>query len=187
MRNNSNLIWIDLEMTGLSPERDQILEIATVITDYQLNIIAHGPVFAIRTPLHILEGMDDWNQKHHKSSGLYERALHRGVDIKVAEQMTIHFLKTFIDKGVSPMCGNTISQDRMFINRYMPHLATFFHYRQIDVSTIKELVKHWYPEDKKFEKHSKHLALSDIIDSIEELRYYKQHYFIGKQSCNAKD
>ncbi len=178
MRNNTHLIWIDLEMTGLSPEQDQILEIATVVTDNLLNIIAHGPVFAIKTPLEILQRMDDWNQKHHKSSGLYDRALHNGVDIQVAEEMTIHFLKTFIDKGLSPMCGNTISQDRMFINRYMPQLAKFFHYRQIDVSTIKELVKHWYPKATKFEKHSKHLALSDIIDSIEELRHYKQHFFI---------
>jgi oligoribonuclease len=177
MKDSDNLIWIDLEMTGLSPEYNQILEIATVVTDKHLNVIAHGPVFALKTETGVLETMDDWNQKHHRASGLYQRALQSRVTLEQAELMTIAFLNCFIDAGVSPMCGNTISMDRQFLNRYMPKLASFFHYRQIDVSTIKELVKRWYPQVAKFEKESRHLALSDIYDSIEELKFYRQHYF----------
>jgi oligoribonuclease len=177
MKDQQNLIWIDLEMTGLSPEHNQILEIATVVTDKHLNIIANGPVFAIKTDLSVLETMDNWNQSHHKASGLYKRALNSHVSVETAEQMTISFLKCFINGNQSPMCGNTISMDRQFLNRYMPKLAAFFHYRQIDVSTFKELIKRWYPGALKFEKVSKHLALNDIYDSIDELKYYRQHYF----------
>lgn len=177
MKDAEHLIWIDLEMTGLFPELNQILEIATVVTDKHLNIIANGPVLAIKTQASVLETMDDWNQKHHKASGLYQRALQSRVSVEDAEAMTISFLQCFIDPGVSPMCGNTISMDRQFLNRHMPNLACFFHYRQIDVSTIKELVKRWYPNAKKFEKESRHLALNDIVDSIEELKFYRNQYF----------
>jgi oligoribonuclease len=173
----NHLIWIDLEMTGLNVENDQILEIATVVTNQDLDILANGPVFAIQTPISKLEAMDEWNQTHHRASGLYERALRSHVSVRQAETMTIGFLERFLDEGVSPMCGNTISMDRQFLNRYMPNLARFFHYRQIDVSTIKELVKRWYPDAPKFDKISKHLALNDIYDSIEELKHYRYQYF----------
>jgi len=177
MKDPQNLIWIDLEMTGLSPEINQILEIATVVTDKNLNIIANGPVFAIQTELSVLQTMDDWNQSHHKASGLYERARASRVSRETAEQMTIAFLSRFVDANQSPMCGNTISMDRQFLNRYMPKLAAFFHYRQLDVSTLKEIIKRWYPNSLKFDKSSKHLALSDIYDSIDELKFYRQHFF----------
>ncbi len=179
MIDKNNLIWIDLEMTGLSPEFNQILEIATVVTDSQLNVIAHGPVFAIQTPSEVLMGMDDWNQKHHSSSGLYMRALESQVSVQQAEQFTIEFLKNFVPAQSSPMCGNSICMDRQFLIRHMPQLANFFHYRQIDVSSFKEMCKRWYPEKTKFDKISKHLALNDIFDSIEELKYYREHFFIG--------
>lgn len=177
MKNKDNLIWIDLEMTGLNVEQNQIIEIATVVTDKELNILANGPVFAIKTDIEHLDAMDDWNQKQHRSSGLYQRVLDSKVSCQQAESMTIAFLKTFIDESCSPMCGNTISMDRQFLNRYMPQLARFFHYRQIDVSTIKELAKRWYAFLPKFEKTSQHLALHDIYDSIEELKFYRQLLF----------
>lgn len=176
-KDNENLIWIDLEMTGLSPVENQIIEIATVVTDKDLNILANGPVLAIQTDFSALLAMDDWNQKHHRASGLYDRVLASRVSCRQAELMTIDFLKCFVEAGVSPMCGNTISMDRQFLNRHMPDLAAFFHYRQIDVSTLKELVKRWYPNATRFDKNSVHLALNDIYDSIEELKFYRQHYF----------
>ena len=180
MKDAENLIWIDLEMTGLLVDQDQIIEIATVVTDKHLNILAHGPVFAIQTNQAQLDAMDDWNQRHHRRSGLYERVLRSNVCLAQAEDMTLGFLESFLNPGESPMCGNTISMDRMFLTKYMPKLQQFFHYRQIDVSSIKELVKRWYPNAGKFEKTSKHLAQSDIYDSIEELAYYRQHYFCEK-------
>ena len=174
-----NLIWIDLEMTGLSPEHNQILEIATVVTDHKLNIIAHGPVFAIQTPQSVLATMDNWNQTHHKASGLYARALQSRVTAAQAEQHTLHFLKHFVKAQQSPMCGNSICNDRQFLNKHMPSLANFFHYRQIDVSSFKEMCSRWYPDAQKFAKISKHLALNDVFDSIEELKYYKRNFFKG--------
>lgn len=179
MSNQNHLIWIDLEMTGLSPEHNQILEIATVVTDEKLNILANGPTFAIQTPLEVLIGMDNWNQTHHQASGLYERARNSHVTVEQAERMTLHFLKHFTQAQTSPICGNSICMDKQFLNRYMPELSNYFHYRQIDVSSFKEMIKRWYPEKAKFDKMSKHLALSDIYDSIEELKYYREHFFIG--------
>jgi oligoribonuclease len=176
-KDHQYLVWIDLEMTGLSPLENQIIEIATVVTDKDLNVIANGPVLAVQTEMSALEAMDDWNQKHHRASGLYDRVVKSRVCCRQAEQMTIAFLSCFIDAGISPMCGNTISMDRQFLNHHMPDLAAFFHYRQIDVSSLKELVKRWYPEAIKFEKNSQHLALNDIYDSIEELKFYRQHFF----------
>jgi len=177
MKDENHLIWIDLEMTGLVPKDNQIIEIATVVTDKELNILANGPVFAIQTESRALEAMDDWNQTHHRASGLYQRVLNSRVSCGKAEEMTISFLKCFVDAGVSPMCGNTISMDRQFLNVHMPKLAAFFHYRQIDVSTLKELTKRWYPQAPKFEKSSQHLAIHDIYDSIQELEFYRQHFF----------
>ena len=177
MKNKQHLIWIDLEMTGLSPEADRIIEIATIVTDKHLNIVAEGPVFAIHQPDARLEAMDEWNTKQHTKSGLIERVRASEVTEAYAEAETLAFLSKYLNKGVSPMCGNTICQDRRFLCRYMPDLAAFFHYRHIDVSTLKELAIRWVPElPKGFEKQSKHLALEDIKDSIEELRYYREHF-----------
>jgi len=177
MKNNQNLIWIDLEMTGLDPEQDRIIEIATVVTDPHLNIIAEGPVFAIFQSKTLLNGMDSWNTKQHNQSGLVNRVLQSTIGEAQAEQITIDFLKQYLDKGKSPMCGNSICQDRRFLYKYMPELAAFFHYRNLDVSTLKELAIRWKPELLSgVVKESKHLALDDIKDSIAELAYYRQHF-----------
>ncbi|MCH9756249.1 MAG: oligoribonuclease [Gammaproteobacteria bacterium] len=177
MKNRKHLIWIDLEMTGLSPEHDRIIEIATIVTDKDLNILEEGPVFAIHQSNARLEAMDDWNTKQHGKSGLMDRVRVSQVTESEAEAKTLEFLMKYLDKGVSPMCGNTICQDRRFLCNYMPELAAFFHYRHIDVSTLKELANRWVPElPKGFDKQSKHLALDDIKDSIEELAYYRKHF-----------
>jgi oligoribonuclease len=177
MKNNHNLIWIDLEMTGLEPERDRIIEIATVVTDPHLNIIAEGPVFAISQSKTLLDGMDSWNTRQHGQSGLVNRVLESMISEAQAEQATIEFLKQFLDKGKSPMCGNSVCQDRRFLYKYMPELATFFHYRNLDVSTLKELAIRWRPKLLTgVVKESKHLALDDIKDSIAELVYYRHHF-----------
>lgn len=177
MKNNHNLIWIDLEMTGLDPVENRIIEIATVVTDPHLNIIGEGPVFAVSQPKALLDGMDSWNTRQHGQSGLVQRVLDSTVDEAQAEQKTIDFLKQFVDKGKSPMCGNSICQDRRFLYNYMPELAAFFHYRNLDVSTLKEMAIRWRPELLKgIVKESKHLALDDIKDSIAELVYYRQHF-----------
>lgn len=177
MKNNQNLVWIDLEMTGLNPENDLIIEIATVVTDPQLNILGQGPVFAINQSENILNSMDEWNTKQHNQSGLVKRVLESSIDTREAERQTIEFLKAYVDKGKSPMCGNSVCQDRRFLYKYMPELALYFHYRNLDVSTLKELIKRWRPQLMSgFIKVSKHLALDDIKDSIDELRYYRQHF-----------
>lgn len=176
MINENNLIWIDLEMTGLNPQRDVIIEMATVVTDAQLNILAEGPVVAIHQPDPILEAMDEWNTRQHGGSGLTERVRQSAVSVRQAEQMTLDFLANWVPVGVSPMCGNSICQDRRFMARYMPRLEAFFLYRNLDVSTLKELAKRWQPNILDgFTKQSSHLALNDIIDSIEELKYYREH------------
>lgn len=176
-KNNSNLIWIDLEMTGLEPEKDRILEIATIVTDAHLNIIAQGPVLAVSQPKALLDGMDAWNTRQHNQSGLVSRVLDSGVSEEEAEELTLQFLSQYLDKGKSPMCGNSICQDRRFLYAYMPKLAAFFHYRNLDVSTLKELAIRWRPELLSgVKKESKHLALDDIVDSINELVYYRQHF-----------
>ncbi|CEK11779.1 oligoribonuclease [Legionella hackeliae] len=177
MKNNDNLIWIDLEMTGLDPEKDHIIEIATIVTDPHLTILGEGPVFAIHQEEALLAGMDDWNTKQHNQSGLVKRVRESSIDEAQAEQKTIEFLKKYVDKGKSPMCGNSICQDRRFLYKYMPELAAYFHYRNLDVSTLKELVKRWHPKlINGVTKESKHLALDDIKDSIIELEYYRQHF-----------
>lgn len=173
--NDNNLIWIDLEMTGLNPDTDTILEIATVITDSELNVLAEGPVVAIFQPNEILEKMDNWNQTHHGQSGLIQRVKESTISIQEAERLTLAFLQQYVPQGKSPMCGNSICQDRRFLWRLMPQLEAYFFYRHIDVSTLKELVKRWKPSlADGFNKESKHLALQDIYDSIAELKYYRQ-------------
>ncbi len=173
----SHLIWIDLEMTGLNPDSDLIIEIATLVTDQNLNILAQGPVLAVHQSDAALAAMDEWNQHHHGQSGLIERVKASTVDDVEAERQTIEFLKQWVPENTSPICGNSIGQDRRFLCRYMPKLEAYFHYRNIDVSTLKELAARWAPEVKDgFKKESSHQALDDIIESIEELRYYREHF-----------
>ena len=174
--NPSHLIWIDLEMTGLNPLVDRIIEIATVVTDSQLNIVAEGPMFAIHQEQTLLDGMDEWNTRQHHLSGLVTRVQESKVTEQQAEAETLAFLQQYTVSGKSPMCGNSIWQDRRFLTRYMPELEKYFHYRMIDVSTLKELALRWAPKIYDgIQKESQHLALSDIHDSIAELRYYKTH------------
>ncbi len=174
---SQNLIWIDLEMTGLDPENDLIIEIATIVTDKDLNILAEGPVLAIHQEDTAMAAMDDWNQKHHGQSGLIERVKATKVDEVEAEGQTLEFLQRWVPTSKSPMCGNSICQDRRFLYRYMPKLEAFFHYRNLDVSTLKELAARWAPELKKgFVKETKHQALDDVIESIDELRYYRDTF-----------
>jgi len=169
-----NLIWIDLEMTGLVPDRDRIIEIATLVTDKELNVIAAGPELAINQDESVLAGMDEWNVEHHTRSGLYERVLSSNVSEREAEQATLDFLREHVPERASPMCGNTICQDRRFLARYMPELEAFFHYRHIDVSTFKELAKRWAPSVLDgLQKESMHRALADIEESVDELRHYR--------------
>lgn len=175
----TRLIWIDLEMTGLDPRRDSILEIATVVTDSQLEILAEGPVFAIGHDSQVLEAMDDWNRNQHGGSGLWRRVLEEGVRMDEAEQQTLAFLREWLPGGVSPMCGNSICQDRRFLHRRMPELERYFHYRNLDVSTLKELARRWAPEVYAgVKKNAAHTALSDVHDSIAELRHYRK--FMGQ-------
>ena len=170
------LIWIDLEMTGLDTDRDGILEIATVVTDGDLNVLADGPEFAIAHPLATLEAMDDWNRNQHGKSGLWRRVLEEGVALADAEARTLDFLREWVPAGASPMCGNSICQDRRFLHRLMPTLERHFHYRNLDVSTVKELARRWSPEVLAgVRKASAHTALSDVRDSIEELRHYRRY------------
>jgi|TARA_B110000438_G_scaffold44658_2_gene44629 oligoribonuclease len=172
-----NLIWIDLEMTGLAPNADRILEIATLITDANLNIIAEGPNLAVRQSDELLDGMDDWNQRHHSKTGLIEKVKNSRIDDKEAERQTIEFLVQYSDKGASPMCGNSICQDRRFLANYMPELEEFFHYRNLDVSSVKELVRRWKPEILEgLVKKGTHIAMDDIKDSVIELVYYREHF-----------
>jgi oligoribonuclease len=174
-QDKNNLIWIDLEMTGLDTVNDVIIEIATVVTDKDLNKLAEGPVIAIHQPQSLLDGMDEWNQSHHGGSGLIKRVQESEYSMAQAEAETIGFLEAYVPKGASPMCGNSICQDRRFMAREMPVLEDFFHYRNLDVSTLKELASRWKPELLEgFTKKGVHLAMDDILESIEELQYYRK-------------
>ena len=175
--NEFNLIWVDMEMTGLDPDTDRIIEVAVVVTDSELNVLGEGPVFAIHQSDEILDGMDAWNKGTHGRSGLIDRVKASTVSEADAEKALIDFLKAYVPNGKSPMCGNTICQDRRFMARGMPKLEAFFHYRNLDVSTLKELCKRWKPElASGFKKHQKHTALADIMESIDELKYYREHF-----------
>lgn len=174
----NNLIWIDMEMTGLDPEKERIIEIATIVTDSNLNLIAEGPVLAIHQPDELLQKMDSWNTKQHNSSGLVKRVKESTVTEAAAEELTLAFLREYVPAGKSPMCGNSVYQDRRFLYRYMPTLEKFFHYRLVDVSTLKELALRWAPRIYSgVKKESRHLALDDIRESIEELKYYREQLF----------
>jgi len=177
MTNDENLIWIDLEMTGLDTDNDVIIEIATVVTDAQLNVLAEGPVLAVKQADALLDGMDEWNTRQHGGSGLTQRVRDSRTDAAEAQAQTLAFLQQWVPARKSPMCGNSICQDRRFLHRGMPELEQYFHYRNLDVSTLKELVSRWAPELKAgFKKQSSHLALDDIYDSIDELKYYREHF-----------
>jgi len=177
MSNSDNLVWLDLEMTGLDPDQDRIIEIATVVTDSDLNVLAEGPVFAVHQSDAALDGMDNWNKTHHGKSGLIDRVRTSTIDEAEAEAETMAFLKQYVSKGHSPMCGNSICQDRRFLYRCMPDLEAFFHYRNLDVSTLKELARRWNPEAfRGVKKKGTHKALDDILESIDELRHYREHF-----------
>ena len=183
-----NLIWIDLEMTGLMPDSDRIIEIATVVTDKELNVIAEGPVFAIHQDDDRLDGMDDWNTRQHSKSGLTQRVRESKIREAMAERETIAFLQQHVLPSKSPMCGNSICQDRRFLARCMPDLEKFFHYRNLDVSSLKEMVVRWAPKIlETVEKESSHLALADIYDSINELKHYRQHFIASDFHALATD
>ncbi len=178
MSNGDRLIWIDLEMTGLDPEQERIIEMASIITDSQLNIVAEGPVIAIHQPDSLLEQMDEWCTRTHGASGLTQRVKESTISEAEAEQQTLDFLGKHLEPGTSPLCGNSIGQDRRFLVKYMPKLEAFFHYRNLDVSTVKELARRWRPDVLEgVKKHGSHLALDDIRDSINELRHYRDHFF----------
>ena len=176
-QNANNLIWIDLEMTGLDTQNDVIIEIATIVADSELNILAEGPIIAIHQPDEVLAGMDEWNTRQHGGSGLTERVRKSEIKEAEAERQTIEFLQEYVPTNASPMCGNSICQDRRFLARCMPELEDYFHYRNLDVSSLKELAKRWAPEvSKGYSKNSSHLAMDDIKDSIEELKHYRANF-----------
>ncbi len=177
MQNPQNLIWIDLEMTGLDPDTDVIIEMATIVTDSQLNVLAEGPVIAVHQSDEVLARMDEWNTRQHGGSGLTQRVRESRIGTAEAEAQTLAFLEQWVPKGKSPICGNSICQDRRFLYRQMPALERYFHYRNLDVSTLKELAARWAPQIMQgFSKSGTHLALDDIRDSIAELRHYREHF-----------
>ncbi|MCW8829316.1 MAG: oligoribonuclease [Gammaproteobacteria bacterium] len=187
MKNNDNLVWIDLEMTGLDPDNDRIIEIATIVTDAHLNTLAEGPVLAIHQPEPVMERMDEWNRSHHGGSGLWQRVRESRTDEAQAQRETLAFLAQYVDPRKSPICGNSICQDRRFLARWMPQLETFFHYRNLDVSTLKELARRWSPEVYNgFKKQNSHQALDDIRESILELRHYREQFLRLPQEAAAQ-
>lgn len=175
--NDTHLVWLDMEMTGLDPERERIIEVAVVVTDLNLETVAEGPVLVVHQPDSLLDAMDSWNKATHGRSGLIDKVRASTVSEEEAESQLIEFLAAYVPAGKSPLCGNSIGQDRRFMVRYMPRLETFFHYRNLDVSTLKELCRRWKPEIYKgYTKQSRHEALADIYDSINELKYYREHF-----------
>jgi len=172
------MVWIDLEMTGLDLARESIIEIATVVTDSELNVLATGPNLAVSVSETLIEGMDDWNTRHHHRSGLVDRIRKEGVSVSEAEQATLAFLREWVDENKAPLCGNSVWNDRQFLAKEMPELLAFLHYRMVDVSTVKELSRRWYTDVPRFPKKGAHLALDDILESIEELRYFREHVFV---------
>ena len=174
LQSRDNLIWIDLEMTGLDPNKERIIEIATLVTDSDLNILAEGPNLVIAQPIGFLDGMDEWNQNQHGSSGLIEEVKNSNVTIQVAEIDTLEFISKYVGEKVSPMCGNTVSHDRRFLSKYMPRLESYFNYRHIDVSSFKEAAVRWMNEAQVYEKKGSHRALGDIKESVAELKFYKE-------------
>ncbi len=183
LKNKHNLVWIDLEMTGLDPEKEGIIEIASIVTDPTLKVLGNGPNLVIHQPLKLLKAMDDWNKKHHEKSGLLEAVKKSKITVKQAEAETIEFISEYCVAKQALLCGNSIHHDRKFIDRYMPKLGEFLHYRHIDVSTVKGLIQMWYPKNKETPKKNKnHRAMEDIRESIEELRFYRDHYFKGLHS-----
>ncbi|MFN0164393.1 MAG: oligoribonuclease [Burkholderiales bacterium] len=179
-QDQNHLLWVDMEMTGLSPDTDRIIEAAIVVTDNELRVVAEGPVVVVHQSDAVLGGMDNWNKATHAKSGLIERVRASTLDERAAELSLLDFVRAHVPKGVSPMCGNSVCQDRRFMARTMPELEAWFHYRNLDVSTLKELVKRWKPElAKGLTKHGKHEALADIMESIEELKYYREHFLRG--------
>ena len=174
LQSRDNLIWIDLEMTGLDPNKERIIEIATLVTDSDLNILAEGPNLVIAQPIGFLDGMDEWNQNQHGSSGLIEEVKNSNVTTQVAEIDTLEFISKYVGEKVSPMCGNTVSHDRRFLSKYMPRLESYFNYRHIDVSSFKEAAVRWMNEAQVYEKKGSHRALGDIKESVEELKFYKK-------------
>ena len=173
----NNMVWMDMEMTGLDPEKERIIEIATIITDGDLNILAEGPDLVIHQPGGFLKGMDEWNQKHHASSGLIEAVKSSDMTVKKAEQLTLDVIKEFCKPKKAPLCGNSIHHDRKFLAKYMPKIDEYLHYRHVDVSTLKALIARWYPKDKMPAKGKSHRALSDIRESIAELKFFRERYF----------
>lgn len=177
LRNDNHLAWVDMEMTGLDPMNDRIIEVAIVITDSNLNMVAEGPVIAVHQKDEVLAGMDDWNTRTHGNSGLTDRVKQSTINEEQAEAIILEWMSQYVGPNKTPMCGNSICQDRRFMARYMPKLEAYFHYRNLDVSTLKELAKRWSPVTcKKFTKKTKHTALSDILESVDELRFYKEHF-----------
>lgn len=182
-RGKGLLVWMDLEMTGLDPERDTIIEMATLITDSDLNIVAEGPEIVIRQDAALFAGMDDWNKEHHTKSGLWAQVISSTTTLAEAEQQTLSFIKSHVGLKESPLCGNSIWQDRRFLTRYMPAIEAYLHYRLVDVSSVKELVSRWYPDNWKFSKpKGSHRAMDDIRESIDELRHYRTKIFLPHQA-----
>ncbi len=176
----NHLVWLDMEMTGLDPERERIIELAMIVTDSQLNVVAESPAWVVHQSDALLDAMDSWNKGTHGRSGLIDKVKASTLDEAAAETLALDFVRTYVPKSASPLCGNSIGQDRRFMVRYMPRLEDWFHYRNLDVSTLKELCKRWKPEIAKgFEKQSAHTALADIRESIEELKYYREHFIKG--------
>ena len=175
--NHEYLVWMDLEMTGLDPDTDEIIEIASLITDGSLNVIATGPEIIIHQPAERFEKMDDWNKSQHSKSGLWDKVLTSKISVEDAEKLTLSFIKQHVSKGKAPLCGNSIWQDRRFITKYMPNIDNYLHYRMVDVSSIKEVTNRWYPELTGFPKKESHRALDDIIESVNELKFYKVNVF----------